>query len=161
MKIRFNFARAAALLLAGGFVAGPAAAAPDEAAAKARNGDYTGFACLNSTLPCYKIPVRKIEKKELVGPLNGDVNRGREVAMTRAIGNCLACHVLKEGEQPGNRGLPLDKYGTWERTDAETYTLVWDMRLRNPDTVMPLMGTNGVLTEQQIRDVVAYLQSSK
>lgn len=160
MRTRFSFARGAALLLAGGVAAG-AAAEPDAAAARARDGDYSGFACLNSTLPCYNIPVRKVETKQLVGPLNGDVNRGREVALTRPIGNCIACHVLKDGEQPGSRGLPLDKYGTWGRTDAETYTLVWDMRLRNPDTVMPPMGTNGVLTDQQIRDVVAYLQSSK
>src|SRR5574340_248548 len=123
MRTRFSFARGAALLLAGGVAAG-AAAEPDAAAARARDGDYSGVACLNSTLACYNIPVRKVEAKQLVGPLNGDVNRGREVSLTRPIGNCSACHVLKDGKQPGSRALPLDNFFFNDTATTEIYTLV-------------------------------------
>jgi len=35
------------------------------------------------------------------------------------------------------------------------------MRWRNPDTVMPPAGINQVLNDQELRDVIAFLQSSK
>lgn len=35
------------------------------------------------------------------------------------------------------------------------------MRTRIPDTLMPPFGTNGILDDQELRDVVAYLQASR
>ena len=32
---------------------------------------------------------------------------GQLLAMDRSKGNCLACHVIADGEQPGNIGPPL------------------------------------------------------
>jgi sulfur-oxidizing protein SoxX len=131
---------------------GHGAAAPDA---------FAAWPCLSYTAECGKIPTRMPVKKELAGPLNGDAARGKLIANERSKGNCIACHNLKGGTQPGSRGPDLSQYGTWGRTDAETYTLVYDLRTRNPDTVMPPFGTNNILTDQEIRDVVAYLQSSK
>lgn len=123
--------------------------------------EFASWPCLSYTAECGKIPTRMPVKKELAEPLNGDAARGKLIATERSQGNCISCHLLKDGTQPGTRGPDLSQYGTWGRTDAETYALVNDLRWRNPDTVMPPIGTNNILNDQQIRDVIAYLQSSK
>ena len=119
------------------------------------------FPCLSYTLPCGELAVRPPQKKPLQGALNGDRERGKEVAFTKSRGNCLACHNMAGGTQPGSRGPDLSQYAELGRSNEETYSLVYDMRWRNPGTVMPPMGTNEILSDQEIRDVVAFLQSSK
>lgn len=122
---------------------------------------YMIFPCLSYTQPCSKAPTRKPVKKELEGPLGGDAARGKQIAFARDRGNCLACHDIKGGVQPGSRGLDLKLFGTTGRSDAEAYAMVYDMRTINPDTLMPPFGTNEILSDQDLRDVVAFLQSSK
>jgi sulfur-oxidizing protein SoxX len=68
---------------------------------------------------------------------------------------------MKGGAQPGTRGPDLSHYGNAGRSDAETYTAIHDMRTRNPETLMPPFGTNEILSDLDIRDVVAFLQASK
>lgn len=134
----------------------PAGAFPPEVRAQ-----LPKFACLSYTLPCGKVPTRQPVKQELAGPLNGDVARGTQIAMTRGKGNCIACHVLQGGVQPGTVGPDLSRYASFGRSDAETYALIYDMRWRNPDALMPPFGTNQVLTDQELRDVAAFMQSQK
>ena len=137
------------------------ATAPDSPAPRVgASADGAKWPCLSYSLPCAKVATRTVQKKDLDGPLNGDATRGKAIAHERSKGNCLACHVMRDGTQPGTRGPDLSRYGTLGRTDAETYGLVHDMRTRNPDTVMPPFGTNKILSDQEIRDVVAYLQAS-
>lgn len=119
------------------------------------------FACFGDDRPCAKIHVRPPVSKPLTGPLNGDPERGREIAFARNKGNCLACHAMAGGTQTGTRGPDLTHYGATGRTDGDTFTMVYDMRVINPDTLMPPIGTNAILTEDQIRDVVAFLQASR
>lgn len=119
------------------------------------------FPCLSYSLACGNIAVRPPVKKEMTGDLAGNREEGKKIAFTKTRGNCLACHKMQGGTQPGTRGPDLTQYGTMGRSDAETYALVFDMRWRSPDTLMPPMGTNQILTDQEIRDVVAFLQSSK
>lgn len=128
---------------------------------QAKNLSPMKFPCLSSSLSCGELAVREPQKKSLDGALNGDRARGKEVAFTKTRGNCLACHNMAGGTQPGSRGPDLRKYAELGRSDAETYAMVYDMRWRNPGTVMPPMGTNEILSDQEIRDVVAFLQSSK
>ncbi|HMN63363.1 MAG TPA: sulfur oxidation c-type cytochrome SoxX [Burkholderiaceae bacterium] len=97
----------------------------------------------------------------LDGPLAGDADRGRRIAHARDKGNCLACHAMRGGTQPGTRGPDLTHYGSTGRSDADTYAAVYDMRTRHADTLMPPFGTNAILRDQEIRDVVAYLQASR
>jgi len=122
---------------------------------------FSNWPCMSYTEACGKIPTRAPVNKELAGSLNGNPARGQEVVLDRSKGNCPACHVMKDGAQPGSRGPDLSKYGTWKKSDAEAYALVFDMRSRNRDALMPPFGTNDILSDQEIRDVVAYLQSSK
>ncbi len=122
---------------------------------------FAAFPCLSYTLPCGKAATRKPVAKSLEGPLAGDAARGMRIAHARDKGNCLACHVMKGGTQPGSRGPDLSHYGSMGRSDADTFAAVYDMRARTPETLMPPFGTNGVLDDQEIRDVVAYLQASR
>ena len=123
--------------------------------------DYSAFPCLSYSLPCGKAATRKPLKKALEGPLNGNAARGKQTAFARNRGNCLACHVMPGGSQPGSRGPDLSRFGSSGRNEAEAYAMVFDMRTVNPETLMPPIGTNDILTDQELRDVVAFLLSSK
>lgn len=123
--------------------------------------DYTAFPCLSYTLPCGKLVTREPARRELEGPLNGNAAKGKQIAQARDRGNCLACHVMPGGSQPGSRGPDLSHFGSTGRSAAEAYAMVWDMRTVNPETLMPPFGTNEILTDQELRDVVAFLLSSK
>lgn len=154
-SIRWKLLLLGSALFAGGTTASSAAGLFGPAAPN------SWYPCLSYSLPCGKIATRKPENKVLEGALAGDPARGKTAATERNKGNCLACHRLADGDQPGTRGPDLSKYGALGRSDAETYAMIYDMRTRNPDTVMPPMGTNAILSDQEIRDVVAYLQASK
>ncbi len=147
-----------AVLLLTTLIAGCAATGPKPGAGP---GPYAAFPCLGATLPCGRIATRAPVRKEPGGPLNGDAARGKLLAEGRNKGNCLACHAIKGGAQPGTRGPDLSRYAAAGRSDAETYALVYDMRARVPGTLMPPFGTNGILTDPELRDVVAYLQTLK
>ncbi|MCS6785485.1 MAG: sulfur oxidation c-type cytochrome SoxX [Thiobacillaceae bacterium] len=92
-------------------------------------------------------------------PLRGDVARGRAIALDPARGNCIACHVLPGEDWPGSLGHLLLGYRKRGHSDAYVYQQIYDRRLINPNTVMPPFGTFGLLTEQDIRDLTAYVQS--
>ncbi len=92
-------------------------------------------------------------------PLNGDAARGRALAMDPARGNCIACHVLPGEDWPGSVGPLLLGYKRQGHDNAYVYQQIHDRRVVNPNTVMPPFGTFGLLSDQDIRDLVAYLQS--
>jgi sulfur-oxidizing protein SoxX len=157
MRIEAMKAALAAVLWGLTFAGTAAAQTP---AAQAPAG-YSAFPCLSYTLPCGKVATRKPVKKALEGPLNGNAEKGRQIAQARDRGNCLACHVMQGGSQPGSRGPDLSHFGSTGRSEAEAYAMVYDMRTINPETLMPPIGTNEILTDQELRDVVAFLLSSK
>lgn len=77
-------------------------------------------------------------------------------------GNCYACHQLKASELAyGNIGPSLLHYGklrgTSEATLRYTWGKIWNAHAYNACTAMPRFGDAGVLTENQIRDVMALL----
>ena len=147
------------LAVSGG--AGAQVTAAARVAAPESGPDYSAFPCLSHTLPCGQIATRAPVRKELDGPLNGDAAKGKQIAQARNRGNCLACHVMPGGSQPGSRGPDLSHFGSSGRSEAEAYAMVYDMRTINPETLMPPIGTNDILTDQELRDVVAFLLSSK
>lgn len=122
---------------------------------------FSKWTCMSYSAACDKLAMPAIVKKELAGPLNGDAVRGKVVFTDRVKGNCLACHNMKDGTQPGDGGPDLSTYGTWGRADGEVYALLYDIRSRNAASPMPLFGVNGILNDQEIRDIVAFLQSAK
>lgn len=77
-------------------------------------------------------------------------------------GNCYACHELAARELSfGNMGPSLKQYGKL-RGNSEpmlkyTWTRIWNTHAFNPCAHMPRFGAAGILTEQQIKDVMALL----
>jgi sulfur oxidation c-type cytochrome SoxX len=106
-----------------------------------------------------KRPSAKPRKVKLSQPLNGDPARGRELSQRADKGYCIACHQLPGEDWPGTVGLNLSKFKQRNYADAAVYQLIFDPRVINPQSVMPPYGTNNILTEQELRDLVAYLQS--
>jgi sulfur-oxidizing protein SoxX len=105
----------------------------------------------------------------------GDPGRGREVAINRRQGNCLACHLLPVEEQPFHGEIGPDLTEVADRLDEGHLRLrVVNPKVVNPETVMPAFyrvdGLHAVgkkfkgktiLTAQQVEDVVAYLMTLK
>jgi L-cysteine S-thiosulfotransferase len=111
------------------------------------------------------------------GELMGDWKRGEQLAQsgyglrftdyppTRGNGgNCYACHQLtKEELSYGTLGPSLAGYGKIRRSsEADTkaaYDKIYNSQATYPCSLMPRFGTNGVLTIEQIKDIVALLMS--
>lgn len=76
-------------------------------------------------------------------------------------GNCYACHQLDPREVAyGTIGPSLTGYGARGQSDVVlqyTWTKLWDTHAYNTCSHMPRFGAQGILTEQQLKDVMAYL----
>jgi len=82
---------------------------------------------------------------------------GRQLAMARDKGNCLACHAIDDGELPGTIGPPLVYMQQRFPDRAVLQQQIWDATVRNPDTMMPPFGKHGILTREEIDLIVDYL----
>lgn len=107
------------------------------------------------------------------GVFLGDWQRGAEVAgngrglqssddLTKPNGgNCYACHQLAPDEVAyGTLGPSLTGYGARGQSEPMlryTWTKLWDTHAYNLCSHMPRFGAQGILSEQQLRDVMAYL----
>ena len=85
------------------------------------------------------------------------VAEGKAIAFSRSKGNCLACHMMDNGESPGNLGPPLiamkARYPDKDKLRAQ----IWDPMAANPDTAMVPFGRHKVLTEAEIDKLVEYI----
>ncbi|MCB1564912.1 MAG: sulfur oxidation c-type cytochrome SoxX [Xanthomonadales bacterium] len=77
-------------------------------------------------------------------------------------GNCYACHQMADEEIAyGTLGPPLRHYGKLRGTSEAilkyTWTRLWNSHVYNTCSHMPRFGESGILTEQQLKDVMAYL----
>jgi len=77
-------------------------------------------------------------------------------------GNCYACHQMAKTEVSyGTLGPSLFEYGKLREfsLDAakEAYAKVYNSQASLPCSTMPRFGVHGFLSEQQIKDVIAYL----
>lgn len=108
------------------------------------------------------------------GKVIGDWKRGEDVAQngrgnqfsdepgTISGGNCYACHQMAPDEVSyGTLGPSLLNYGKLHDYDPKaaiaTYAKVYNGQSAVACSTMPRFGHNKVLTEAQMRDVVAYL----
>jgi sulfur-oxidizing protein SoxX len=122
----------------------------------------------------------RIEKSQLAtikypqGSLLGDWKNGEKIAQSgvgkqysddpKAVagGNCYACHQLSKAELAyGTIGPSLYNFGKLRGFTPEMQRYAYG-KVYNPDAFsacsnMPRFGHNGILTEQQMKDVVALL----
>jgi sulfur-oxidizing protein SoxX len=123
----------------------------------------------------------RLEKQQLAtikypadGKYLGDFKRGERIAQTgvglqwsdndKTVngGNCYACHEMAPQEISfGNIGPSLKGYGKQRGTsDAVvkyTWGKIWNTHAYNACSQMPRFGDAGILTEAQIKDVMALL----
>ena len=83
---------------------------------------------------------------------------GHKLAFDRGKGNCLVCHVIKGGDNPGTIGPQLSDMKNKYKRD-ELFAIVFDETKRNPLTQMPPFGRNRILTEKEINAIVDFLQT--
>lgn len=128
------------------------------------------------------VKVMSLSREAIVKPEGGvklgDWKAGREVARSgygfrvghrdddhstqQPGGNCYACHQLDPDEIAyGTLAPSLKNYGKIRGNSQAiidyTYEVVYSPHAYFPCTHMPRFGANGVLTQQQISDVLAYL----
>jgi len=76
-------------------------------------------------------------------------------------GNCYNCHQIATDRQGGTIGPSLTGYGKIRGTGQEilrmTYGTIYNAHSLFPCTRMPRQGANGLLTQEQILDIMAYL----
>ncbi|NBC15611.1 MAG: sulfur oxidation c-type cytochrome SoxX [Gammaproteobacteria bacterium] len=89
--------------------------------------------------------------------LNGNVEAGKEVALDRSRGNCIACHVMPDGEAPGAIGPALVAMQTRYPSKEDLAVQIWDPTIKNPGVVMPPFGKHGILSDKEFIDVVEYI----
>ena len=82
---------------------------------------------------------------------------GKQLAFSRSKGNCLACHVIADGELPGNIGPELKEIKRRFKDKKDLRAFIWDATEFNSETVMPPFGRNKILSEQEIDTIVDYL----
>jgi len=119
--------------------------------------DWKGFnsIALGNASP----PVEGAPKTQL--PIQGDAERGRNLAYDRARGgSCVVCHVMGKTTpaQPGNVGPDLSTVGA-KRTDEWLFNYVYDPRIYNAGSIMPPWGAYKVFSLDEIRDIVAFLKT--
>lgn len=82
---------------------------------------------------------------------------GKKLAMERSKGNCLACHLIEDGELPGNLGPPLSAMKVRFPSREVLKEQICDATVRNPDSRMPPFCRHGILTEDEVEVIVDYL----
>lgn len=84
---------------------------------------------------------------------------GKNIAFDRKKGNCLACHVVNDGESPGAIGPPLVSMRTRFPDKAKLRAQIRDATIVNPVTIMPPFGPHKILSNKEIDLVVDYIHS--
>lgn len=93
---------------------------------------------------------------------NGRGLQFSDTAKTINGGNCYACHQMTKSEiSYGNIGPSLYQYGKLRGNGrdmvAYTWAKIYDSHATMPCSNMPRFGAAGILTEQQLKDVMALL----
>lgn len=137
--------------------------------------------CSQKNWPRNKARIKELEKQQLSlvrypadGKLAGDWRRGERIAQTGvgmqysdnpkapSGGNCYACHQMSPQEVSyGTIGPSLRNFGkTRGNTDAiqrYAYGKIYNSQAYSVCSNMPRFGHQNILTEQQIKDLVALL----
>ena len=92
-------------------------------------------------------------------PRQADLTKGKQLSFQRDKGNCLACHMIENGEDPGNIGPALVNIQAQFANKAALKAIIWDATQFNPQTSMPPFGKNKILSPEELEQVVDYIWS--
>ena len=85
---------------------------------------------------------------------------GKKLAFDNSKGNCLACHWIQGGNEPGNIGPGLIMMKARYADKQKLRDKIWGTsETQIKDSMMPLFGQNGVLTEKEIDLITDYIYS--
>ncbi|MCB1877534.1 MAG: sulfur oxidation c-type cytochrome SoxX, partial [Chromatiales bacterium] len=73
------------------------------------------------------------------------VGDGKKIAFDRKKGNCLACHMMGDGESPGDIGPPLVAMKARFPDRAKLRSQIWDATVANPESIMLPFGRHHIL----------------
>ncbi len=87
------------------------------------------------------------------------VKQGEKIFLTKKFGNCISCHAINGQElpNPGSFGPKLQYLSAWPA--QALYDKIYDPYTTNPISAMPAFGKNGWLNDNEIKALVAYLQT--
>lgn len=85
------------------------------------------------------------------------IKLGKQVAYDRKKGNCLACHMMGDGESPGDLGPPMVAMKARFPDRAKLRAHIYDPMQSNPGTRMPPFGKHRIISEQELDAIVEYL----
>ena len=88
---------------------------------------------------------------------SGDIEEGKKLAFDRKKGNCLACHMIDDGELAGNNGPPLIAMKARFPDREVLFNQIWDPTETNPNSFMPPFGKHGAITKTEINKIIEYL----
>ena len=94
-----------------------------------------------------------------VAPDSATLQQGKDIAFDRNKGNCLSCHMMDDGELPGNSAPPLLMMQARFPDRAVLRAQIYDATERNADTIMPPYGRHRILSEAELDLVVDYVHS--
>lgn len=84
---------------------------------------------------------------------------GKDLSFQRSKGNCLACHIIEDGEDPGNIGPALIDIQAKYKSKDQLKAVIWDATQFNPNSSMPPFGKNSILSPEELDLVVDYIWS--
>ncbi|WP_428354013.1 sulfur oxidation c-type cytochrome SoxX [Methyloprofundus sp.] len=85
--------------------------------------------------------------------------QGKVLSFERSKGNCLACHIIEDGEDPGNIGPALVNIQEKYQSKDQLQAIIWDATQFNANTSMPPFGKNKILTPEELELVTDYIWS--
>ena len=86
-----------------------------------------------------------------------NITEGKKLAFDRKKGNCLACHMIDDGELAGNNGPPLLAMKARFPDREILFQQIWDPTEKDPYSFMPPFGKHGALTRNEINKIIDYL----
>lgn len=85
---------------------------------------------------------------------------GKKLAFDKAKGNCLACHWVQGGNEPGNIGPGLIMMKARYADKQKLHDKIWGTpETQVKDSMMPPFGQNGILTDKEIDLITDYIYS--
>ena len=88
-----------------------------------------------------------------------NIAKGKQLSFSPMKGNCLACHMIQEGEMTGNLGPPLIQMKQRYPKRGVLRAQIWDASANNPQSMMPPFGKHGIMTNEEVDQVVDSLST--